>query len=339
MILNQYNHSDLSWCRSQVVRQGSAKPPCVGAIPTGTSNHMKAIETLPSALRENVTQESGIKGKQWLKTLPAIIEKCLKQWHLELQKSSYELSYNYVTSVRQEDGGEAILKIGYPRKELYELKVLELLNGHCTARLLHSDIDLNAMLLEKLTPGTVLKTIQKKNDEKATVIAATLINNFPVSVPRNHRFQTVADWAKDLDIPEKMKSAALPRKVLDKAKSLFLNLEQSKTSDMLLHGDLHHDNILFDEARGWLSIDPKGVVGDPAFNAARFLNNPRRLRHPKKIMERRLEILATILHEDKKRLVSWAYVDCILSACWDIQIGKDRCDFSLWCAEIFDSLM
>ncbi|RJT15552.1 3'-kinase, partial [Mesorhizobium waimense] len=40
-----------------------------------------------------------------------------------------------------------------------------------------------------------------------------------------------------------------------------------------LHGDLHHENILHGP-RGWLAIDPKGVLGDPGFDAANMFYNP-----------------------------------------------------------------
>lgn len=299
---------------------------------------------IPNQLRKNVRDDWGKKGEAWLEGLPAIVKKCQDLWHLEVEESSFELSYNYVTSVRLNDGKMAILKVGYPHEEFFnEMKTLMVLDGRCAAWLLYSDDNLGAMLLEKISPGTVLKTIQKKDDEKATTIAADLIKNFPVEVPADSDFPTVAAWTDAFKRIKKKKNSPLPLNVLEKAQSIFTELEQSKTTDALLHGDLHHDNILFDDARGWLSIDPKGVIGDPVFNAARFLNNPNpsliEMDNPKKVIESRLEILSSVLRADKKRLVAWAYVDCILTACWWIESGGETCNFSLQCAEIFDSIM
>src|SRR3989344_5751794 len=299
---------------------------------------------IPSQLRKNVQDEWGNKGEEWLGTLPKIIEKCERLWHVEAEESSFELSYNYVTSVRQEDGSAAILKVGYPHEELFnEVKTLKVLDGRCTARLLNSSLELGAMLLEKLQPGIVLKTIQKDNDEEATKIAADLIKNFPIPVPVGVELPTVTAWTAVFKSIKKKKDSPMPLIVLEKAESLFTDLDQSKTADALLHGDLHHDNILFDDTRGWLGIDPKGVIGEPLFNAARFLNNPNpylsEMDNPKRIIERRLEMLSSAFEADKNRLAAWAYVDCILTACWWIETGGTTCNFSLQCAEIFDSMV
>ena len=299
---------------------------------------------VPPQLRKNVKDEWGKKGEAWLQNLPQIIEKCEQLWHLEIEKSSFELSYNYVTSVKQEDGSSAILKVGFPHEELFnEVKTLQVLDGHCVARLLNSNKELAAMLIEKIQPGTVLKSIHRKNDEEATKIAAELIRTFPIAVPANSTFPTVAQWTEVFRTIRKKKNSPLPLSVLEKAESLFKDLNQSKSGDALLHGDLHHDNILFDEKRGWLSIDPKGVIGEPMFNAARFLNNPNpgliEMENPKKIMEQRLEIFSSAFNANTKRIAAWAYVDCILTACWWIESGGKTCNFSLRCAEILDSLL
>ena len=36
----------------------------------------------------------------------------------------------------------------------------------------------------------------------------------------------------------------------------------------MLHGDLHHDNVLTADREPWLAIDPHGVLGDPEKRAA-----------------------------------------------------------------------
>jgi streptomycin 6-kinase len=88
---------------------------------------------------------------------------------------------------------------------------------------------------------------------------------------------------------------------------------------MLLHGDLHHENIRADRERGWVAIDPKGVIGAPAHEAAWFQHNPipgfLSMDDPRGVARRRVEILASILGADRARLLAWAFFDAVLGAC------------------------
>ncbi|MCA9796461.1 MAG: 3'-kinase, partial [Candidatus Eremiobacteraeota bacterium] len=94
----------------------------------------------------------------------------------------------------------------------------------------------------------------------------------------------------------------------------------------LLHGDLHHDNILHHPGRGWLAIDPKGVVGEPAFDLACALLNPvwlpdlvedpGRLSAMAANFEKRLDLPA-------ERIRQFAFVYACLSVCWSWEDGDD----------------
>jgi streptomycin 6-kinase len=109
-----------------------------------------------------------------------------------------------------------------------------------------------------------------------------------------------------------------------------------------LHGDLHHDNILVDGDNGWLAIDPKGVIGDPAYEAARFQHNP--IPHflamdgPQQVARQRVEIMAPILQVDPARLLAWGFFDAMLSACWSVEDNEDW-RYALSCAEILETII
>jgi streptomycin 6-kinase len=89
----------------------------------------------------------------------------------------------------------------------------------------------------------------------------------------------------------------------------------------LLHGDFHHFNIL-DSERGWLVIDPKGVVGAPEYEAGPFLMNPwdqmPNETEAIKRTQRRIAILSERLGFDRQRLWRWAVCHSLLSSWWDI---------------------
>jgi streptomycin 6-kinase len=103
---------------------------------------------------------------------------------------------------------------------------------------------------------------------------------------------------------------------------LFEELLLSEETRLLLHGDLHHENIL-SAARGpWLAIDPKGVVGEAANDTAALLHNPAGTLDapdPRGLLQRRLDVLSGELDLDRARLRAWGIAQAVLSAYWGLE--------------------
>ncbi len=119
--------------------------------------------------------------------------------------------------------------------------------------------------------------------------------------------------------PEMARAAGLARQLLATA-----------PPPKLLHGDLHHDNLLGDGQGGWAAIDPKGVVGDPAFDLANAFRNPvgmeREAANPARAA-RLADLFADVTGYDRNRLLGWAGVLPALSAIWngtETTPGHDR---------------
>ena len=109
---------------------------------------------------------------------------------------------------------------------------------------------------------------------------------------------------------------------LDRGEAEYFDLYRGQSEPILLHGDLHHDNVLFDETRGWLAVDPKGVVGELAFETGTALHNPVPhcdLYADKKIMERRVGVFAERLALDPARILRWCFAQALLSAAWHLE--------------------
>jgi streptomycin 6-kinase len=106
---------------------------------------------------------------------------------------------------------------------------------------------------------------------------------------------------------------------------VFQELLADRAPSVLLHGDLHHDNTLADEARRWVVIDPKGFVGDRAYDATAMLYNPlpgfSEVSDPDPVLHRRLAILSHVLGVDRERLAAWGYVKAVLSMLWTLEDG------------------
>ncbi|HTG94026.1 MAG TPA: aminoglycoside phosphotransferase family protein, partial [Pyrinomonadaceae bacterium] len=108
------------------------------------------------------------------------------------------------------------------------------------------------------------------------------------------------------------------------AESVYRNLALSQRQTMLLHGDLHHYNVLFDSTRGWISIDPKGVVGELEYELGAIIRNPVELPDfyiSRAVIERRLMQLTEALGLDYDRALRWTFAQAVLSAIWEVEDG------------------
>src|ERR671916_534549 len=145
--------------------------------------------------------------------------------------------------------------------------------------------------------------------------------------PPDHQFPTVAGWARGF---ERLRhrfdggTGPMPENLVAEAEALFAELLASEGEPLLLHGDLHHENILSAEGGSWLAIDPKGVVGEAAYEAASLLHNPAGALDrpdPRGLLERRLDVLSEELGLDRGRVRAWGLAQGVLSAYWGLEDG------------------
>ena len=264
----------------------------------------------------------GVEGERWVKSLPAMVEKYTKEWNLAGLQAVDELSMNYVLRGSC-DHEHIILKIGFEKESIArEALALRAFAGHGCVRLLKDDVAQGVLLLQCAMPGTNLKAMFPDQDKQATHIAAMVIKKLQsVPMPVTDAFPTLADWLSVLD-----NDWEIPRRHLRQARDLRDYLLSSTTAPVLLHGDLHHSNIIAD-GTDWLAIDPKGVIGDPAYEANCFIRNPlpEIVSCPvaQEITVTRLHDFSQLLGFDPQRMLCWCYVQSIVSACWFIQNNGD----------------
>lgn len=250
------------------------------------------------------------------------------RWSLRLGQAVSQLSYNYVLSAETEDGQPVILKLGVPRRDLRnEIAALTAYDGRGCVRLMVSDAELGALLLERLQPGTSLVALTRADaDEQATHLAAQTMQALWRPAPPKHDFPTMARWADGLS---RLRAAfdggvgPFPADLVALAETLFAELLASSAEPVLLHGDLHHDNILAAQRAPWLAIDPQGVIGEPAYEVGALLRNPLPwlwdVPDPTELMRRRLLILEAELGFNRARLTAWGVAQAVLSAWWDYE--------------------
>ena len=278
-------------------------------------------------------------GRDWLNRLPAMIADCERQWSLTVLPPFAPLTYNYVALAVRADGSPAVLKVSFPDAQVQaEIAALRLFDGSGSVRLLATDPETGTLLLEQLRPGTPLSTLT--DDEEATSIAATVMRQLWRPAPPEHAFPSVARWAAGLGRLRQEfggTTGPLPRHLVEEAESLFAELIASMGEPMLLHGDLHHDNILAAERAPWLALDPKGVVGEPAYEVGALLRNvaPQFLAEAdlRVVLSRRVHQFADELGFDRQRLRAWGLAQAVLSAWWSLEDHGHGWEWAISCAE------
>ncbi len=183
-----------------------------------------------------------------------------------------------------------------------------------------------ALLLEGLTPGHSLVSLALDGrDEDATGIIADVIQRMQSPAPPQG-IPEVMDWSAGFEQYLRSGDGRIPRSLVEDAHRRFRRLAASQHRPRLLHGDLQHSNVLFDSNRGWLAIDPKGVVGEIEYEIGAVLRNPTEkpdLFASPATVTRRLSQFATMLHLNRARAAEWGYTQAVLSAIWSIEDGFD----------------
>ncbi len=221
-----------------------------------------------------------------------------------------------------------MLKAGVPCREIEtEVAALALYAGRGAVRLLEAEVERGVMLLERAVPGAPLRWM---DDEDATVAAAEVMRRIWRPVPGEHPFPTVADWTSGLSrLREEFEGGTgpFPAGAVENAETLFEMLLDSMDEPVVLHGDAHHWNILAATREPYLAIDPKGVVGEPAYEVGAFLRNPMRelldAQDPVRLLSRRVDIFEQRLGIDRSRMIQWAFAQAILSAWWFYEDHED----------------
>ncbi len=182
-----------------------------------------------------------------------------------------------------------------------------------------------AVLLECLSPGNSLVQMSLDGrDELATEILADVIGRMAPPPRIGADIPTVDDWAKALERYVMSGDERIPRDLLDVARETYSFLSRSQGQTRLLHGDLHHCNVLFDVRRGWVAIDPKGVIGELEYEVGATLRNP--WERPEAFttaaaITRRIDCFGRKLGLDTERTLAWAFVQAVLAAVWCVEDG------------------
>lgn len=268
----------------------------------------------------------GSSGGAWIAALPETLDALARDWGLTILPPFSELSYHYVAPAVDGEGRSGVVKLGVGSAEGdREPLALAAYGSEGAVRLIRHDPRRRAMLLERVEPGESLLGL---GNEAAVEIAAGVMERLweaSASAPglglqsadgRPTTFPDLQAWTHSLE-RSLVAPGPLPRSLLERAAALRRELLKGPPESRLLHGDLHHANILRSEEKGWLAIDPKGIVGERAFDVVQFLFNPGPV--PLETTRRRVDGFVEHLGLDRERVVAWAFVQAVVSACWTVE--------------------
>lgn len=248
--------------------------------------------------------DAGLTHDAWLERVPELVDECVDAWDLRLGDPYPAGAAGYTVRADLADGAPAVLKVIFPHREAeHEAAALRVWDGEGAVRLLDYDEGRWAMLLERCEPGTLLAEAEPE----------TALDVFIELLPRlwtngGAPFRPLADeagwWIECLPGDWERAGRPFDRRLVDTAVGLLRELSDSQGDQVLLHQDLHADNVLAAEREPWLVIDPKPLVGERAFGIAPIVRDVE-LGRGRRDLERRFDRLTSELGLDRDRARGW----------------------------------
>jgi streptomycin 6-kinase len=223
-------------------------------------------------------------------------------------------------------GEKAMLKIAVEAEEKRGGLLMSWWDGDGAARVLRHEGD--ALLLERATGPRSLEAMARdgRGDEASRILCAVAARlHAPRGAPPPE-LVPLEEWFREL-WPAAATQGGILRRAAETARALL----DTPQEVAVLHGDLHHGNVLDFGPRGWLAIDPKRLVGERGFDFANVLRNPEahlalapdRLALAPGRLARQASVIAKAAQLDRRRLLQWALAFTGLSAAWIIGDGDD----------------
>jgi streptomycin 6-kinase len=294
---------------------------------------------IPLVLKTNVINSLGKRGEMWIDSLVLILSQLIDKWKLIKVKPVDNISYNYVcTAYSQLYHKGAVLKISPFKEDLqYEIKAITAYQNRACAQFIDYDMAYGAILLERLIPATSLKSFFPAKEQESITIAAQVMQNLHTAKLDNQtNFQNIEVWLAAFNKP-----SCFARQHITKAGNIASSLPKDRL--VLLHGDLHHDNILLN-GKEWVAIDPKGVVGHSNYEIGAFIYNPipelLATNNPQGTIATRIALFSKLLNAEVSQIKDFAYVMAVLSAVWfsEGEGDKQGMDYMLKVIELIESV-
>jgi streptomycin 6-kinase len=250
--------------------------------------------------------EQSSAGRDWLRELPTRVRACVDRWGLNLEEPFQQSFVSIVFPARLADGSPRVLKIQYPDWESeHEAEALRLWNGQGAVRLFDFDPAHHALLLERsrlwVPAGTPFRSL---SDESA-------------------------GWLQELPVSWERAGRPFERQLLEATLEAMARLRVTQSEQVLVHQDLHGDNVLRAGREPWLVIDPKPLTGERAFSLAPIIRSSE-LGHSRREVLHRLDTLTAALRVDRERARLWAMSQTLAWGFADDQVSPRHLETARW---------
>jgi streptomycin 6-kinase len=234
---------------------------------------------------------------EWLTGVPALLDEVAQSWGLTPGRAYPPGAVGHAVRVELADGTPAVLKLSNPDREiLLEPDALERWDGDGAVRLLARDDARHAILLERCEPGTFLSAASSEDT------LGVFVGLLPRLWKSGDGFASLEDeaaiWIDEIEREvhdPKLRGAAL---------SYLRDLPSTQGDQVLLHQDLHGENVLAAEREPWLVIDPKPLTGEREFAVAPIVRSFE-LGQSKRDALYRLDRVTSELGLDRDRARAW----------------------------------
>jgi streptomycin 6-kinase len=243
-----------------------------------------------------------------------MFEPYLSQWQLQADGAPIITLGSRLLPVRYQ-GKPAMLKIALNDEEKFGNRLMVWWRGDGAARVYAHDGD--GLLMERAEgQRSLLHMAQHGEDDEASRIICTAVAR--LHLPRSSPLPPLASmkhWFRSLP-PAAASHGGLLRQSLASAEYLLATPQDI----VVLHGDVHHNNILDFAERGWLAIDPKQVTGERTFDYANLICNPDlpSARDPLRFT-RQVALVSELAGLQPRRLLQWVLAFAGLSAAWFLE--------------------
>jgi streptomycin 6-kinase len=283
---------------------------------------------LPDALAASLRTTFGDGGRRWVEDLPERIVDAQHRWDITVGAPFQPGGVtSFVAPATDRRGNELVYKITVPHEEAVGEEVaLSAYGGDGAVELLASRPDSYETLLERAIPGTDLWSVD--DDRERIEATCGLMSRMWRPVPESSIGVLAPVAARWADITERrLITVELPwiSSPIERGIDLLRTLPRDRTAGaVLLHGDLHPGNILAAEREPWLAIDPKPLIGDPAFDPVQILTQQAgRISEPPtpSAVEVRLALIGDLVALDPERIGLWALARTAEWSMWSFERG------------------
>ncbi|MDQ3709927.1 MAG: aminoglycoside phosphotransferase family protein [Actinomycetota bacterium] len=265
----------------------------------------------------------------WLARLPDLVIELERRWRIRTGSPYRTGVAAWTAPAITDDGALAVLKVSWPHREARgEAAGLRFWAGNGVVRVLRSDDEIYALLLERCEPGVAIGDATGPAEQRL-ITAAQVLRRLWLRPPATglalERVGDVtAEWAELVRERYQRLGHDLDSGLVALGAELLESLPATATRQVVVHGDFNPGNVLSARREPWLAIDPKPMIGDPGYDSWPMLTqlgSPFDEPDPAGVLAACYRLFADVVEEPVERLLAWSFARTVESALWVVDRG------------------